>query len=655
MNRLNKFFCVGLFLFGMAAGAAGLPSEWQHEQSFSVPASGLVKISLPVGTLDAARSRLEDLRLYDDAGNEVPYVVERPAPSPRVVQPAKSFQVSLNANSTVMTVETGLSQPIDAVMLQTPARDFIKAARIDVSNDGQNWRRLVQGQPIFRQSIENLKISFAPQSANWLRVTVDDQRSGPVPFTGAVVFAAAGEPAPSESFPATISERDENAGVTRLALDLGAANLDVASIRIETREPLFMRSVYLAVPQISGDAIHEQVLGDGAVYRVAVEGEPASESLAIPFVHIVDSRELILLIHNGDSPPLPVSGVRIERRPVYLTFLARQPGVFHLLTGNPRCAAPQYDLAGLNMDLRSVPVSNIKIPPPSDNQDFHAPEVLAGLEIAGAPLDTSPWRFRKPVKISRAGAQQVELDPDVLSHSQSGFADLRVMHGSNQVPYIIQHTSISRSLALAAVATNDIKEPALSRWIIKLPQAGLPLMQLSCMSPTPLFQRSMSLYEMLTDDQGQQYRRTLGSASWTRTPDRKLERFTLAFEDAPQTDTLYLETENGDNPAIELEGFTAFYPVTRILFKASAGDDLYLYYGNPDATTPQYDLSLVANQLLGADKMPASLAAEQPLKKGAPHEVVIPNNGGILFWGILAVVVVVLLVVISRLLPKPQS
>ena len=54
------------------------------------------------------------------------------------------------------------------------------------------------------------------------------------------------------------------------------------------------------------------------------------------------------------------------------------------------------------------------------------------------------------------------------------------MRGSNQVPYIIQRTSISRSLTPAVTATNDAKNPKLSRWIIQLPQAGLPLTRLTC-------------------------------------------------------------------------------------------------------------------------------------------------------------------------------
>lgn len=655
MKRLNNFLCA--FAIGISAGAAGLPSDWQYEQSFDVSATGLMKVGLPVQTLDAARPALEDLRLYDDAGNEVPYLIERPAPAPGIVQNAKSFHTSLNPDNTVIVLETGLTQPLNAVSLDTPANHFIKAVQIERSDDGVDWKTVAQGEVIFRQpyGVDNLRISLPAIASKWLKLTVDDRHSQPIPFTGARVYAAAGEPAPTEAIPATISERDENPGETRLALDLGAANLDVVAVQIETTEPLFMRQATFAVPQISDKSIHEQTIGQGAIYRVAVGGQTPSKRLAVPLEKQIDSRELFLFIKNGDSPPLPISAVRIIRRPVYLVFLSRGPGTFHLLTGNTRCAAPRYDLAGLNMNLKSIAVASTKIPPPSDNPNFRAPEVLPGIEATGAPLDVSPWKFRKPIKITAGGAQQIELDLDVLAHADSGFADLRVMRGNNQVPYIIEHTSISRPLAPAVTATNDVNNPKLSRWIIKLPQSGLPLTRLTCVSPTALFERLLSLYEELTDGRGDKYRHELGGATWMQTPERKSKEFSLAFNGTPLSDTLFLETENGDNPPIELEKFTAFYPATRILFKAKPDDKLFLYYGNPPAASPSYDLSLVADELLAADKKIAALSDEQQLKKSSWRVNQISGKGGIIFWGILAVVVVGLLSIISRLLPKAQS
>jgi hypothetical protein len=309
----------------------------------------------------------------------------------------------------------------------------------------------------------------------------------------------------------------------------------------------------------------------------------------------------------------------------------------------------------LGAELKSLAVSPVTISPPVDNPDFHAPEVLPGVELAGAALDVTAWKFRKPVKISSGGAQQIELDPDVLAHGQRNFADLRVLHGSNQAPYLIQRTSISRVLAPAVTVTNDAKNPQLSRWIIQLPRAGLPITRLACIARTPLFERTLSLYEELADERGDKYRHPLGRASWVHTPESQSGEFALQLDDTPQSDTLFLETENGDNPPITLEKFTVSYPVTRLLCKAGTGDELFLYYGNPRAAAPSYDLSLVAGQLLAADRQTATLGGEERLGKSSWQENQTPGEGGALFWGILAVVVVGLLVIISRLLPKAEA
>jgi hypothetical protein len=661
MKRLINFLASVLYVFallsGVSAAAANLPSDWQRDQSFDVSTTGLVKMSLPVETLDAARPSLEDLRLYDNAGNEVPYLIERPAQVAKAAQAVKALQVSLNANTTVITVETGLAQPFDGITLETPAMSFIKAVRVESSEDGNRWQTLAQGQPIFRQpdGASHLQISLPPTSSKWLRLTVDDGRSPPVPFTGALVHPAMDKPAPGELITATVTERDENPGETRLELSLGAANLSVASVQLETAEPLFMRQVIVAFPKVSEDTIREETIGQGTVYRIAVEGQNPSQNLSVPLDSLVSSRELFLLIKNGSSPPLPISAVHVERRPVHLVFLARQPGAYHLLTGNAHCDAPRYDLAALGMNLRDLAVSPIKISPPTDNPDFRAAEVLPGLEVTGAALDVSDWKFRKPVKISKdGGAQQIEPDLEVLAHARPGFEDLRVLDGSNQVPYIIQRTSISRALTPSVTPTKDAKDPKLSRWIIKLPQSGLPIARLTCVSSTPLFERSLSLYEELTDERGDKYRRVLGGATWTQTPERQSKEFTLTLDGTLQSDTLFLETDNGDNPPIELEKFTAFYPATRILFKAKPKDELFLYYGNPQVAPPSYDLSLVAEQLLTAEKNVASLFAEEQLKEPSWYKNQMPSQGGVLLWGILALVVVVLVFIISRLLPNSQ-
>ncbi len=632
-----------------------MPAEWQHEQHFELSGPGLVKISLPAETLDAARPALEDLRIYDDAGNEQPFWIDRPTPGVRVVQAAKSFQAALGSNSTLITIETGLTQSLDGITLETPAGSFIKAVRVEGSNDGTTWRVVEQGLPIFRQpyGAEQLRLKVSPGVRRWLRLTVDDQRSQPIPFTGAMVQGAVAASAPGEIQTVPIKERDEGPGETRLTLNLGAANLDVTAVTLETGEPLFTRQVTLAMPQVAEDGIREQTIGQGLIYRIALEGRDPSMNLALSVNRLVPARELVLLIHNLDSPPLAISGARVERRPVYLVFMARHGGRHHLLTGNRLCAVPRYDIAALGSSLKNVAGASVLVSGVSPNPDYRAPEALPGLELTGAAMTVTDWKYRKAVQLKAGSAWQVELDPDVLAHCAPGFADVRLVRGSNQVPYLIERTSITRLLAVTVTEAGEAKNPRLSRWLIHLPRAGVPVARLTCFAKSALFERKLVLSEEVTDERGEKHRRALGEASWVLTPDHKARDFALVLSAMPQTDTLILETENGDNAPLELENFAAFYSATRAVFKARPEDQLHLYHGNPRGAAPNYDLGLVAAELLAAGRANATLGSEEQLKKDAWVASTTGGAGGVVFWAMLAVVVAVLLAIIARLLPKP--
>ena len=275
----------------------------------------------------------------------------------------------------------------------------------------------------------------------------------------------------------------------------------------------------------------------------------------------------------------------------------------------------------------------------------------------GAALDVSDWSCRKSVAITRSGAQQLDLDLDVLSHAQSDFKDVRLMRGGEQVPYIVESASIGRTLTPLVTVTNQTKAPTFTRWTLKLPRANLPATRLTCTARTPLFQRDMTIYELITNERGEPLRHMLGAynTTWTQTPDRKNKEFAVMLNDPLRTDSIILETPNGDNQPIELENFQVFYSAKRILFVAKPGDELFLYYGNFSASSPRYDLSLVAKNLTAADKANAALGAEEQLKKTSWLENRKSGKGGAVFWGILGLVVVALLVVIARLLPKSDS
>lgn len=630
------------------------PNEWRFAMPIDLPVSGLVRLQLPPGALDISRPNLEDLRVVDSAGDEVPYLLDRPAPRIESVLRPKELRTELLQGSTRITLTTGSKSALKGLILETPpGAEFIKAVNVEGLHDGKNWQPVVNGQPIFRMagSASNLHISVPEGIWESLRLTIDDSRATAVPFTGVQLEVAEVNP-PAKPFPVAIKSRDESFGETRLDLDLGASNLPVATLRIDTNDPLFARTVTLGVRNLANDTIQEQRLCSGTIYRVDLNGKVESR-LDIPVEMQVPSRDLILLIDNGDSPPLKINSIQGERRIISAVFLARDPGKFVVLSGNNQCPAPRYDLTGLSGQLKAAPATEVQASDLKPNAGYSAPDNLASVPMEGAQIDLGGWKFHKKVVLQKAGAQQLELDPEVLARAAPDFRDVRIVNEDRQIPFVFERTSISRSIPLESSPVKDPKFPRLSRWSLKMPLAGVPITRVTCSSGSALFEREIRLWENVRDDRGDEYPRELGRARWKRVPNQPLIEFAVTLISSPTSSVLFLETDNGDNPAIELRDFRAHYPVTRAVFKTGSDSTLSIYYGNPEILAPRYDVSLIADQLLRAERGSVILGAQGG--SGVAVEKLTQSLGGVsryIFWGVLALVVIGLLFLISRLLPK---
>src|SRR3954469_18924523 len=72
---------VASLAFGYAVLAAYVhalePTEWKNRQALKVETAGIVSVAIPNETLDAARLDLGDLRIIDQAGHEMAFLLRR--------------------------------------------------------------------------------------------------------------------------------------------------------------------------------------------------------------------------------------------------------------------------------------------------------------------------------------------------------------------------------------------------------------------------------------------------------------------------------------------------------------------------------------------------------------------------------------------------
>jgi hypothetical protein len=631
-------------------------TAWQWEAPIEVKETGMIRLEVPPAVLDVSRPDLGDLRLLSPTGKETGYLVDLPRQRAAGLREAAGFKVNLAGNNTVIEASGPSADAIDAVELVSPAREFLKSVSIEGRKATGEWQPLATNEVIFRQSsgAERLRVPLPAGVWESLRFMVNDDRTQPVPFTG-VRLSVAGEKPASVELPVVLGTREEIPGETRLTLDLGARNLNVAELRFEIPDAVFSRICNLAFSTTTADGgSRVESLSRGALYRVVGERDGSAEQLVIPVHRRIPARYLEATFRNGDSQPLTITGAGVRCYPTLLAFHAPQAGVYQLLAGNGGATPPDYDLNSLRGSMASAGGRHLTPGPMQAKADFKIPPALPGVESAGASIDLADWTRRRAVNASAPGVIQIELDAWALAGCQLGLGDLRLIQNGRQIPYLIKPAPVVRELTPSMnLLPPDPKHPTVSRWEITLPVDGLPTLELTASSSAPMFARRFEAHIQHKDELGNSWTETVGAADWAKSQGHDIP-LTLQLRGQRMPQKIHLQTDHGDNPPITLENPKVRFSAPAILAKLTENAPLFLVYGNPKATAPQYDLRLVQKELMAAEPQSASLGDEETLGPNKREKLSV-DAGSPWLWLALGGVVVALLVVVAKLLPKPAA
>ncbi len=657
--KICSYAFLALAALGAASARALDDSAWSHRLEFEVPEAGLLQLELPPGVLALAEVDLRDVRLVETGGRELPWRVWGGEAEPATWLAGENLEVTLANGETVVRFSTRETAPIDALELKSAPGNFVKAVDVESSADGQSWESAVQGAPWFSQNgVQESRVRFAPRSAAFWRIRIDDRAGEPRPVIAVQLKRAARGGLPPRRAALKILGREEFARRSVLTLALPHAHAPLAGLHVQTAEPIFQRTVHVETRQIVDEQLLDREIGRGVIHRLALPNRPTAVNLAVPVTAPLPDATVQLVIENGDNAPLPISGVEADLRPVRLVFAAAAPGKVTLLVGASGQTRPRYDLPVEPSNYPAARLLETVDQAVAANPNYRARESLPGVPLEGAAIELGAWRARRVVRLAQPGFQQLELDLAALAHAQPSLSDLRVVRANGkQVPFLVAKAALERAHPFNPALEPDPKRPNVSRWKIVLPQPNLPLSRLTLLSSTALFERPVRIVQRMRDNRGEMRDQTVVETVWQVQPGVfGPARLDLPLGNRPFEQTLYFEVENGDNQPIELTGGEIATPVVRLFFKTENVEPVTLAYANPAAPAPRYDLRLVAGQVLAAPKhvatLDASAAAAVPDPAGSSG---LGGYGKYAFWGALALVVVLMLGVVAKLAPKPPE
>ena len=623
------------------AGAADF-AAWTHRQTVRVAQPGLTRIELEPELLDASQSNggaaFHDLRIISPVNVETPYIIALP----RIIRPemveVPEFRAALNPSTlnTVLEFRPPAGSTTSEVLLQTTAASFIKSATFEASHDGTRWETLASNELLCRQNgTERLRFTFAPAAWTHFRVTLDDTRSKPVVFTGARVRRDLPE---WRTLPQAVKirERTEINGETHLKLDLGSAHVLLGKVRLQTPEAVFQREASLLGAR-------------GTLFRLQHEGRSA-EDLDIGVHQLATTREVELVIRNGDSPPLKIESIEATRHPVPVVFHADAAGDWQFYIGNVQAQEPRYDIAALSEKLRDATAQSAMASAVEANTAFSKKATAPDVGDVGPEIDVSPWSFRRPVEFKEAGVLVVELIPEVLALTANDLHDVRVVRDGHQLPFLAIKPGVDRQIEVSIAEVADPEKPRWSQWDIQMPFKNFPASELLLESPTPLFARTLSVSEQNVTEKGH-YERILSHANWQRLPGQAASTFHQALYTSPRAASIRVATDNGDNARLQITAARVVYPVVRLMFRVPDTTPVQICYGNRRAPYTRYDLQLVRPEFEKATQIAATLGEEEKLPGYEADPSGATGKGSPWLWAALALVVGALLWVVAKMLP----
>jgi hypothetical protein len=362
-----------------------LSNSWVNWQAYRpietrvAAQSELVRFELPVAVYGSTQLDLADVRVIDDSGREVPFVID--SAQPRPIQGWSETVLSdlgfVPGKYTQAVADAGAAHAMHntlRVEVSESEGDFFQWIAVDASDDRNTWRIVRERAPIFRFRADGLEgqqqVSFSDTSSRWLRVRIlDGKRRFSINSIGiSREFVATPQ---RETLPARVTLNEKSPErKSWWDADLGVDHVPVTSVSFSASQQAFHRPITVSV---SDDGSSWTEVAQDDIYR-----ESGSTQLSVD-VEQGSGRYWRVAVFNRNDAPIEGLRVRLLTTPRYVVFRQAPEHRYFLLYGNGRATAPEYDFAtSTTRDERES-----------------APVVAAGVESKNAAYQSpEPWTER---------------------------------------------------------------------------------------------------------------------------------------------------------------------------------------------------------------------------------------------------------------------
>ncbi len=371
----------------------------------------LLAVSLDSDVYAVTQDTLADVRVLDEQGREVPFLLRRAVGQRRRSErrTVPSHVVSLTEqpdNRLEIVLQLKQDGPVNGLTVYTPLKNFQRRVQVFGSTDGRQWQPLVSDAVIYDYSrymdVRHTDVRLPSKQVRWLKILVNratdeeetlqrkltERRSATKQETQTTRWLntrpfridqirlwreeqVVVENKPVETtysaaaFRAFLDERNNT------VLEVQTRREPLVGLTLKTPERNFSRRVLLQKKESHGLRSSWSSLARAAVWQIDVSNvRRAKLRVSFPEQRAEWYR---VVIQNGNSRPLHVTGVTLHGHVFQVIFLARQGCSYRLAYGAEEVQPPQYDLTALQLLLKQTSPARATLATQPTEQTTSAP------------------------------------------------------------------------------------------------------------------------------------------------------------------------------------------------------------------------------------------------------------------------------------------
>ena len=283
-----------------------------------------------------SKNNLGDIRIIDNAGKEVPYVIEtgkdQEKHSEKIVARAKIDEVLTKKDKMEFIVkfnsDSSLKDIIGNRFELIPSKNFYTEYTLLGSNNGTDWEQITSGEIYKTPDKSNLTIEFSEKRYEFYKV-VTPLDKGNI-FSEAILKLSSSEAGKFRTIRKKLDYKVEQEGKSTI-LKIKSKFLPLKNIVLDVNDE-FQRNYAVR----SGDNFY----AEGIISKV---GEKSN--LMINLENVPKLSEIIVEIQNGDNSPLKINEVTGNYVPDRIVFRATEGEDYKITFGDENLNKPEYDIA----------------------------------------------------------------------------------------------------------------------------------------------------------------------------------------------------------------------------------------------------------------------------------------------------------------------